>query len=198
MVSRWLLFYATHQETTSVFGICAGVDYRSVIAPAAACNSTSEPKKTAAAIRLSHRYQETRDCTYSKTATIRPTETHPILHLFHVVWAGTHYNRSVEWSDYIVVHAADQRTRCGATLEDLNAEDHQRRLPESTGSHIRLRSPEPSGYIILCALLLRKLEYLFRFPELYELAKQKKRCIIRDAGSLLHIVRHYNDCVVAF
>lgn len=33
----------------------------------------------------------------------------------------------VDEPDYIVVHAADQCDRCGATLEDVEAEDHQRR-----------------------------------------------------------------------
>ncbi len=60
-----------------------------------------------------------------------------------------------------------------------NPKSTQNKL-KSHGSHTRLRSPEPSGYVILCALLLRKLEDLLRLPELYELAKQKERGMIDD------------------
>ena len=58
------------------------------------------------------------------------------------------------------------------------------------------QSPEPSGDVILCALLLRHLEDLLRLPELNHLAKQEERGEIRHTCRLLHVVRNNYDRVV--
>ena len=52
---------------------------------ASSWTSTLETQKTAAAIRLSDTSQNTEDRIYPTTAIIRPLETCPISHLFHIV-----------------------------------------------------------------------------------------------------------------
>mgnify|MGYP000192968516 CR=1 FL=1 len=54
-------------------------------------------------------------------------------------------------------------------------------------------SAEPSADIILCAFILRMGKDLLRIAEFHHFSHEEKSEIVRNTGSLLHIVGNHDD-----